>query len=65
MQKGETDWARYSGDGASAPSTETVAADGHVTEREAELLRAITDSLDCPVPPFVEAIRTEELAHEQ
>jgi Zn-dependent protease with chaperone function len=42
----------------------TVAADGHVTEREAELLRAIADSLDCPMPPFVDAIRSEELAQE-
>jgi len=39
----------------------TVAADGHVTEREAELLRAIADSLDCPLPPFVEALRSEKL----
>jgi len=42
----------------------TVAADGQVTEREAELLRAIADALDCPMPPFVEAIRSEELANE-
>ena len=42
----------------------TVAADGQVTEREAELLRAIADALDCPMPPFVEAIRGEELANE-
>jgi Zn-dependent protease with chaperone function len=40
----------------------TVVADGRVSEREAELLRAIADSLDCPMPPFVEAIRGEELA---
>ena len=40
----------------------TVAADGQVTEREAELLRAIADSLDCPMPSFVEAIRGDELA---
>jgi hypothetical protein len=33
---------------------ETVAADGVIQEREAELLRAIADSLDCPVPPFVQ-----------
>jgi len=39
----------------------TVAADGRVTPREAELLRAIADSLDCPMPPFVDAIRSEEL----
>ena len=42
----------------------TVAADGLVTEREAELLRAIADSLDCPMPPFVDAIRSEGLARE-
>jgi Zn-dependent protease with chaperone function len=42
----------------------TVASDGHVTEREAALLRAIADSLDCPVPPFVDAIRMEEMAAE-
>ena len=40
----------------------TVAADNRVTEREAELLRAIADSLDCPMPPFVEVIRNEDLA---
>jgi len=39
-----------------------VASDCHVTDREAELLRAIADSLDCPMPPFVDAIRSEELA---
>jgi hypothetical protein len=32
---------------------QTVAADGIIQEREAELLRAIGDTLDCPVPPFV------------
>ena len=42
----------------------TVAADNQVTEREAELLRAIADALDCPMPPFVDAIRSEELARE-
>src|SRR5205823_2110633 len=36
---------------------QTVAADGVIQEREAELLRAIADALDCPVPPFVQ---TEE-----
>jgi hypothetical protein len=41
-----------------------VASDGHVTAREAALLRAIADSLDCPVPPFVDAMRMEELASE-
>jgi Zn-dependent protease with chaperone function len=39
-----------------------VAEDNLVTEREAELLRAIADTLDCPMPPLVEALRTGELA---
>ena len=34
---------------------ETVAADGIMQGREAELLRAIADSLDCPIPPFIPA----------
>jgi Zn-dependent protease with chaperone function/uncharacterized tellurite resistance protein B-like protein len=34
---------------------ETIAADGMIHEREAELIRAIADALDCPLPPFVEA----------
>jgi hypothetical protein len=32
---------------------QTVAADGVILEQEAELLRAIADSLDCPVPPYL------------
>jgi uncharacterized tellurite resistance protein B-like protein len=32
----------------------TVGADGVIMESEAELLRAISDTLDCPMPPFVE-----------
>jgi len=40
----------------------TVVADGTVTVREAELLRAVAETLDCPLPPFVEAVRNEELA---
>ncbi|PYM13429.1 MAG: hypothetical protein DME18_09045, partial [Verrucomicrobia bacterium] len=32
---------------------QTVAADGRIRPREAELLRAIADALDCPIPPFV------------
>lgn len=32
---------------------EVVAADGLVQEAEAELLRAIADSLDCPIPPVL------------
>lgn len=35
--------------------TQTVAADGVIQEREAELLRAIADALDCPIPPFLPA----------
>jgi hypothetical protein len=31
----------------------TVAADGKLDRREAELLRAIAATLDCPLPPFV------------
>src|SRR5207247_10745287 len=31
-----------------------VGADGILQEREAELLRAVADTLDCPVPPFVQ-----------
>ena len=33
---------------------QTVAADGVIQEMEAELLRAIADTLDCPMPPFVQ-----------
>ncbi len=33
----------------------TVGADGVMTESEAELLRAVADTLDCPIPPFVQA----------
>ena len=32
---------------------QTVAADDRIHPREAELLRAIADALDCPMPPFV------------
>jgi Zn-dependent protease with chaperone function len=31
-----------------------VGADGLIQEREAELLRAIAETLDCPIPPFVD-----------
>jgi len=31
----------------------TIGADGVILEAEAELLRAIADTLDCPMPPFV------------
>lgn len=33
---------------------ETIAADGMIQEGEAELIRAMADALDCPLPPFVE-----------
>jgi hypothetical protein len=36
-----------------AACAQTVAADDRIRVREAELLRAIADSLDCPMPPFV------------
>ncbi len=36
----------------------TVGADGVILEAEAELLRAISDTLDCPMPPFVAADMT-------
>ena len=32
----------------------TIAADGIIQMEESELLRAIADTLDCPIPPFVE-----------
>jgi hypothetical protein len=35
--------------------TETVAFDAVIHPREAEVLRAIADSLDCPIPPFLAA----------
>jgi len=34
---------------------QTVAADGVIQGMEAELLRAIADTLDCPMPPFIPA----------
>jgi Zn-dependent protease with chaperone function len=40
----------------------TVAADGQVLARETELLRAIADALDCPIPPFVRALRAQASA---
>lgn len=44
---------------------QTVAADGQVLYREAELLRAIADALDCPVPPFVEALECQTVQGER
>lgn len=35
-------------------SVQVVGADGLIEEGEAELLRAIAETLDCPIPPFVE-----------
>ncbi|MGD0538136.1 MAG: M48 family metallopeptidase [Verrucomicrobiota bacterium] len=35
---------------------EVVATDGRIESSEAEALRAIADSLDCPLPPFVEGV---------
>jgi len=32
---------------------QVVAADGVIMENEAELLRAIADTLDCPIPPLI------------
>ena len=33
----------------------TIGADGQITVEEGELLRAISDSLDCPMPPILDA----------
>lgn len=33
-----------------------VGADGVIKQREAELLRAIAEMLDCPIPPFVDVV---------
>jgi hypothetical protein len=35
-----------------------IGADGVIQERQAELLRAIADTLDCPIPPFLEKTET-------
>lgn len=37
---------------------ETVAFDALIQPREAEILRAIADTLDCPIPPFVQPPRS-------
>jgi Zn-dependent protease with chaperone function/uncharacterized tellurite resistance protein B-like protein len=37
---------------------QVVAADGVIQEMEAELLRAIADALDCPMPPFLQTAQT-------
>ena len=36
----------------------SVSADGYLQRQEAELLRAISDSLDCPMPPLAIALDT-------
>jgi len=41
---------------------QVVGADGVIQEREAELLRAIADTLDCPIPPFGERSPRKSLA---
>jgi hypothetical protein len=38
----------------------TVGADGRITVEEGELLRAISDSIDCPMPPLLGAPETSE-----
>jgi Zn-dependent protease with chaperone function len=38
---------------------QVVGADGVLQEREAELLRAIADTLDCPIPPFAEIAESQ------
>lgn len=45
-------------------SMHVIAADGLILEREAELLRAIADMLDCPIPPFVEITETSNIIGE-
>jgi Zn-dependent protease with chaperone function/uncharacterized tellurite resistance protein B-like protein len=36
---------------------QVVAADGVIQEMEAELLRAVADALDCPMPPFLQTAK--------
>jgi Zn-dependent protease with chaperone function len=38
-----------------AACVQVVGADGVIQEAEAELLRAVADTLDCPMPPMVDA----------
>lgn len=40
---------------------QVVGADGLIQEREAELLRAIADTLDCPIPPFVQIAESQNM----
>jgi Zn-dependent protease with chaperone function len=41
---------------------QTVAADGVIQEMEAELLRAVADALDCPMPPFIGGLTADDAA---
>jgi Zn-dependent protease with chaperone function len=38
---------------------QTIAADGIIQDPEAELLRAIADTLDCPMPPMISSALSE------
>ncbi|MDI1310872.1 M48 family metalloprotease [Prosthecobacter sp.] len=40
---------------------QVVGEDGLIQEREAELLRAIADTLDCPIPPFVQISESQNM----
>lgn len=40
----------------------TVLLDSEVTIQEAELLRAVTITLDCPIPPFLNSVRASKSA---
>jgi hypothetical protein len=40
----------------------TVLLDSNVTAQEAELLRAVTIALDCPIPPFLNSARASKSA---
>lgn len=46
---------------------QVVSADALIQEREAELLRAIAETLDCPIPPFVDLAGSQATgaAHEK
>ncbi|MBI1175984.1 M48 family metalloprotease [bacterium] len=37
-----------------------VASDGELAPREAEMLRAIADAVDCPIPPFIDLHRVTD-----
>jgi hypothetical protein len=40
-----------------------VAADDVIQEMEAEMLRAIADALDCPIPPFLQPVQEKATAN--